>query len=109
MGRIVSLVLVSPAGDLLGMLAPLELACPFWQECADIVAEVAARFSARVVVLRLLVAKRPESPGGQVTYLARLRSAAVDFELLPVPQHRPERAQPPAEIPLPRSPPSGPT
>ncbi len=54
MGRTAGLVLVSPVGELLGMLPPLELACPFWPESADVVAAAADRFEARVVVLRLL-------------------------------------------------------
>ncbi|HWZ88796.1 MAG TPA: aminoglycoside phosphotransferase family protein [Polyangiaceae bacterium] len=93
MNRIASLVLVSPAGDLLGMLPPVELALPYWQESADLVAEVAARFGAKVVVLRLLLAERSHSPGGQVTYLAELSSAAAGIELLPVPEQLRERAQ----------------
>jgi len=92
MGRVASLVLVSPAGDLLGMLPPVELAGPYWPESADIVAEVASRFGARVVVLRLLLAERPAQPGGHVTYLAELSSGALMVELAPVPERLRERA-----------------
>ena len=93
MGRIATLVLVSPAGDLLGMLPPVELPCPFWPESADVVAEVASRFGARVVVLRLLLAERLKQPGGHVTYLAELSSGASNVELSPVPEQLRERVQ----------------
>ena len=86
MGRIATLVLVSSAGALLGMLPPVELACPFWPESADVVAEVDARYGVRVVVLRLLLTERPAQPGGHVTYLAELSSGAPNVELLPVPE-----------------------
>ena len=93
MSRIASLVLVSPAGDLLGMLPPVELACPYWPESADVVAEVNSRFGAQVVVLRLLVAERPAQPGGHVTYLAELSSGSLKVELAPVPERLRECAQ----------------
>jgi hypothetical protein len=86
MGRIATLVLVSPAGDMLGMFPPVELHGPHWPESADVVAEVEARFGVRVVVLRLLVTERPAQPGGHVTYLAELSSGAPNVELLPVPE-----------------------
>jgi hypothetical protein len=92
MGRIATLVLVSPAGDLLGTLPQLELPCPFWPESADVVAEVNARFGAEVVVLRLLLAEQSQPPGGQITYLAELSSGAVNAELSPVHEVLRERA-----------------
>jgi len=72
------------------MLPPLELAGPYWPESADIVAEVAARFGAQVVVLRLLVADPSQKSGGAVTYLAELSSGEVD--LSPVPETLRRRA-----------------
>jgi hypothetical protein len=101
MGRVATLLLVSPAGDLLGLLPPIELACPFWPESAEVVAEVASRFGAQVVVLRLLLAERPKQPGGQVTYLAELSSGALNVELSPVPEQLRERAQRPDERRMP--------
>ncbi|HXI58444.1 MAG TPA: phosphotransferase [Polyangia bacterium] len=92
MGRIATLVLVSPAGDLLGMLPPVPLACPYWPESADVVAAVDSRFGAQVVVLRLLLAERPAQPGGAVTYLAELSSGAASVELLPIPERLRRRA-----------------
>lgn len=92
MTRVASLVLISPQGELLGMLPALTLPCPFWPESADVAAEVAARFGAQVVMLRLLRAERAAPPGGHVEYLAELSSAAVNLELSPVPEHLRERA-----------------
>ncbi|BCJ41726.1 hypothetical protein Aiant_23830 [Actinoplanes ianthinogenes] len=64
-----TLVLVDPAGELLGALPPFSVASPWWQE----VSEVVAAASADVTVLRLLHADRPAPPGGHVTYLAETR------------------------------------
>jgi len=36
------------------MLPPLDLPIPYWQESADLVAAVTARFGVEVVVLRML-------------------------------------------------------
>ena len=93
MGRVASVVLVSPAGDLLGMLPPIELAGPYWPESAELVAEVDARFGARIVVLRLLRADGLHQPGGDIAYLAEVGSAALGAELLAVPEQLRERAQ----------------
>lgn len=76
------------------MLPPVELAVPYWQESADLVAEVAARFGAQVVVLRLLLTESLR-PGGQVTYLAELGARPPNLELRPVPELLRERAQRP--------------
>lgn len=93
MGRIASLVLVSSAGSLLGMLPPLELSGPYWQESADLALEVEARFGAKVVVLRLLSAEASRRSGGEVAYLAELSSGTLSAELLPVSEPLLERAQ----------------
>ncbi|KUL32748.1 phosphotransferase family protein [Actinoplanes awajinensis] len=66
MPRTVTLVLVDPAGDLLGALPPFTVLGPWWQE----VAEVVAGAGVEVTVLRLLHADREAPPGGHVTYLA---------------------------------------
>ncbi|GLW32694.1 aminoglycoside phosphotransferase family protein [Actinoplanes regularis] len=66
MSRTVTLVLVDPAGELLGALPPFSVSSPWWQE----VAEVVAGACAEVTVLRLLHADREAPPGGHVTYLA---------------------------------------
>jgi hypothetical protein len=62
--RTVTLVLVDPAGEVLGSLPPFEVATPWWQE----VGEIAERAGGQV--LRLLHGDRPGPPGGHVTYLA---------------------------------------
>ncbi|MEV6301592.1 phosphotransferase [Actinoplanes sp. NPDC051861] len=64
MTRTVSLVLVDPAGTLLGALPPFPVSTPWWQEVAEIVAATG------VTVLRLLHADRPHPHGGHITYLA---------------------------------------
>jgi Phosphotransferase enzyme family len=93
MGRAVRLVLVSPAGQLLGMLPVFELACPFWPESADVVAEAEGRFKAGVVVLRLLDSDGCCGAGGAVSYLAELQSAGSELTLLPVSEALRERAE----------------
>ncbi|WP_433791202.1 phosphotransferase family protein [Actinoplanes sp. CA-252034] len=65
MSRTVSLVLVDPAGELLGRLPPFTVAAPWWQDVAGVVAGAGVE----VTVLRLLHGDR-EPPGGHVTYLA---------------------------------------
>ncbi len=64
-----TLVLVDPAGELLGALPPFPVDSPWWQE----VAEVVAAAGVGVTVLRLLHADRSAPPGGHVTYLAETR------------------------------------
>lgn len=64
-----TLVLVDPAGELLGALPPFPVESPWWQE----VAEVVAAAGVDVTVLRLLHADRAAPPGGHVTYLAETR------------------------------------
>jgi hypothetical protein len=70
-GRIVTLVLLDADGALLGALPPFEVDVPWWQEVDVVVDGARARHGIRVQVLHLLHADRPQSPGGQVTYLAQ--------------------------------------
>ena len=74
--RTVTLVLVGPAGDVLGATEPFAVATPWWQEVGEIVERTG------VQVLRLLHGDRPTPPGGHVTYLAETRRPPV--ELAPV-------------------------
>ncbi|WP_436527673.1 phosphotransferase family protein [Actinoplanes sp. HUAS TT8] len=69
MSRTVTLVLVDPAGELLGALPPFPVDSPWWQD----VTEVVAHAGTDVTVLRLLHADRAAPPGGHVTYLAETR------------------------------------
>jgi len=74
----VTLVLCTPAGDLLGELPPFDVALPYWQEVADVVAGARAAFDLDLTVLRLLRVERARTAdGGPVTYLAEV-DAGVD-------------------------------
>lgn len=64
-----TLVLVDPAGELLGALPPFSVESPWWQDIAPVVAGAGVD----VTVLRLLHADRSGPPGGHVTYLAETR------------------------------------
>jgi Phosphotransferase enzyme family len=71
----VTLVLVDPAGQVLGALPPFEVSLPWWQEVGEF-----ARADRQV--LRLLHGDRSAPPGGHVTYLAEV--ASPPNGLLPV-------------------------
>lgn len=75
-GRTVTLVLVSPAGEVLGALPPFPVATPWWQEVSELATE-------NRQVLRLLHGDRPAPPSGNVTYLAEI-SGDVPGGLRPV-------------------------
>lgn len=68
-----TLVLCDSAGEVLGALPSFEVALPYWQEVADVVAGAQERAGLDVTVLRLLCA-RTSSPaeGGPVTYLGEV-------------------------------------
>jgi hypothetical protein len=91
MGRTVTLVLVDPAGGLIGALPPFDVDVPWWQEAGVVVDGARARHGIGVQVLRLLHADRPHPPGGHVTYLAQTGDppppdvTAVDVDLSPQP------------------------
>lgn len=90
MSRTVSLVLVDPAGALLGRLPPFTVEVPWWQE----VAEVVAAAGIDVTVLRLLHGDEPSARDGNVTYLAMTsqRPAGLlpaDVDLSPHPLRAP--------------------
>jgi phosphotransferase family enzyme len=85
--RTVSLILVDPAGDLLGALPDFTVGTPWWPEVQEIAND-------RRQVLRLLAGDRPAPPGGHVTYLAETdeRPAglrAVEVDLAPHPLRAP--------------------
>ena len=70
--RIAELVLVTPDGAVVGRLAPLPVATPWWQEVEPVVRAARERHGAEITVLRMLGAERNEPPGGRVTYLAEI-------------------------------------
>jgi hypothetical protein len=71
-GRIVTLVLVDPAGTVLGALPPYAVEVPWWQEVSGVVGGARDHHGVDVTVLRLLHADQPAPPGGKVTYLAEV-------------------------------------
>ena len=73
--RVATLVLCTPAGDVLGQLRPFQAALPWWQEASDLVARVREEHDVEVTILRLLDASLPAPPGGRVTYLAEVDGA----------------------------------
>ncbi|MEV0805304.1 aminoglycoside phosphotransferase family protein [Micromonospora sp. NPDC050200] len=91
MTRTVTLVLVDPAGRLLGALPPYDVPTPWWQEVESVVRGAPIE----VTVLRLLAGERPAPPGGAVTYLAeaagpvRVPLVPVSVELAPHPLRAP--------------------
>lgn len=93
--RVVTLVLVSAGGDVLGALPPFEVEVPWWSEVASVVSGARSRFGVSVTVLRLLSASLPEQPGGAVTYLATLSGTPavaltpVSIDLAPHPLRAP--------------------
>jgi hypothetical protein len=81
--RHVTLVLCTPNGDVLGALPPYDVALPYWQETADVIAGAKALYGADVTVLRLLHVEREQTrDGGPVTYLAQVDEPPV-LELAP--------------------------
>lgn len=83
MSRTVTLVLVSPAGELLGAMPPVEVAWPYRQEVSEFAGE-------RWQILRMLHADGPE-----VTYLAETTAEPptglrpVEVDLAPHPRRAP--------------------
>ncbi len=71
--RHVTLVLCTPEGRVLGSLPPYDVALPYWQEAADVIAGAKALYGIDVTVLRLLhVDRERASDGGPVAYLAQV-------------------------------------
>ena len=70
--RIVTLVLVSAEGEVLGQLPPFAVDTPWWQDAGPVVAVARERFGLDVTILRLLATELPSAHGGAVTYLAEV-------------------------------------
>jgi len=73
--RVVTLVLCTPTGEVLGQLPPFQASLPWWQEAQDLVAWVGEQHYVDVTILRVLDASLPAPPGGRVTYLAEVDGA----------------------------------
>ncbi|HEX5090354.1 MAG TPA: phosphotransferase [Nocardioides sp.] len=73
--RVVTLVLCTPAGEVLGQLPPFQASLPWWQEAQDLVAQARDDHGVDVTILRILDASLPAPPGGAVTYLAQVDGA----------------------------------
>jgi hypothetical protein len=71
--RHVTLVLCTPDGHVLGALPPYDVALPWWQETADVIAGAKELCGIDVTVLRLLHVEREQTrDGGPITYLAEV-------------------------------------
>ena len=70
--RVATLVLVTPAGEVVGSLPPVPVATPWWQEVEPVVRAVRERDGVDVTILRLLEAELAGAQGGAVTYLAEI-------------------------------------
>lgn len=73
--RSARLVLVTPSGDLLGQLPPVDVDTPWWQDAEAVVRAIRERDRLDVTVLRLLEGAGPPA-GGLVTYLAQVAAEA---------------------------------
>ena len=89
--RVATVVLVDAGGAVLGHLAPIALASPWWNDIGPLVQALLARDGLRVTVLRLLSAALPAQPGGAVTYLAQVDTTVPAALLQPwlgeLPEH----------------------
>ncbi len=70
--KIVTLVLCSREGSLLGALPAFSVETPWWQEVADVVARARELHDLDVTILRLIGAEKEARSGGFVTYLAEV-------------------------------------
>ena len=71
------IVLVTPGGRLLGALAAVKVATPWWQDIAPVVEAVRAAHGIAITVLRLLEVAPPNACGIEITYLAETADAVV--------------------------------
>jgi hypothetical protein len=79
--RSVTLVLVTPHGQVLGRLPPFDAATPWWQDVEPVVLGARLAFGLDVTVLRLLETAQPFAHGGAVTYLAEVDPTRLDGRL----------------------------
>jgi hypothetical protein len=77
-GRNVTVVLIDPAGDPIGVLPPFHVEVPWWPGATEIVDAVRERHGAEITVLRLIRTEPGPSHGGRVTYLASTDKPVAD-------------------------------
>ena len=75
--RVATIVLVEPDGTMIGQLADLPVATPWWQDMAPLVDACRERFGVRPTILRLLETDGGGFPGGHVTYLGEVAARDV--------------------------------
>lgn len=88
--RQAELVLVDGQGKVLGALAPIEVASPWWNDIGPLLDALQARDGLRPTVLRLLWAARESQPGGAVRYLAEVAAPVAAGLLRPWPGALPD-------------------
>jgi len=76
--RTAELVLVTADGKPLGVLPPVPVATPWWQEVEPVVQAAQQHHGVEIVVLRLIDAARHDPHGGRVTYLAEMDDPAAE-------------------------------
>ncbi|OWJ66759.1 aminoglycoside phosphotransferase family protein [Inquilinus limosus] len=76
--------MAAPDGRVLGILPPVAVATPWWQEVEPVVRAVRDRFGVDVTILRLLETELDRPHGGQVTYLAETAGLAETADPAPV-------------------------
>lgn len=77
--RTAELVLVTADGKPLGVLPPVPVATPWWQEVEPVVQAARQHHGVEIIVLRLIHAERDDPHGGRVTYLAELVDPAAEL------------------------------
>jgi phosphotransferase family enzyme len=75
--RIVTLIIVTQDGEVLGRLDPFPVDTPWWQDVEPVVARARTQFGLDVTILRLLDTELPSAHGGAVTYLAEAAQATT--------------------------------
>jgi hypothetical protein len=66
------LVLVTPGGDLVGVVPTFPVETPWWQDAEPVVRGAHEHHAIDVTILRMLEAELEVPPGGTVTYLAEV-------------------------------------
>ena len=70
--RTARLILITPSGEVLGVLPPFPVATRWWQDAEAVVRGARGHHGIDVTVLRMLETECPAPPGGRVSYLAEI-------------------------------------